>query len=43
MIKAFQANNWHRANAATQLGISRSTLFRRIKKYGLPLKQIVRF
>jgi PAS domain S-box-containing protein len=37
--KALQANNWHRTKASIQLGISRSTLFRKIKKYGLPLKQ----
>ena len=43
IIKALQANNWHRTNAATQLGISRSTLFRKIKKYGLSLQQTARF
>lgn len=37
LIKALRANNWHRLNAATQLGMSRSTLFRKIKKYGLTL------
>ena len=41
--KALQANNWHRTKASIQLGISRSTLFRKIKKYGLQLKQNGRF
>jgi transcriptional regulator of acetoin/glycerol metabolism len=39
IMKVLQANNWHRLNAATQLGMSRSTLFRKIKKYGLIMTQ----
>ena len=43
IINALQSTNWHRSYAAAKLGISRSTLFRRIKKHGLILKQNVRY
>ena len=43
IIKALQATNSHRTNTAELLGMSRSTLFRKIKKYGLSLKQTVHF
>jgi len=40
IIKALKSNNSHRANTAAQLGMSRTTLFRKIKEYGLKLKQM---
>lgn len=43
IINALQSTNWHRSCAAAKLGISRSTLFRRMKKHGLKLKQNVRY
>jgi len=43
IINALQSTNWHRSCAAAKLGISRSTLFRRMKKHGLELKQNVRY
>jgi len=43
IINALQSTNWHRSCAAEKLGISRSTLFRRMKKHGLILKQNVRY
>ncbi|MFO7884889.1 MAG: sigma 54-interacting transcriptional regulator [Desulfobacteraceae bacterium] len=42
IVTALQSTHWHRNHAAGQLGISRSTLYRRMKKYGLDLKQNVR-
>ncbi|CCK80981.1 sigma-54 interaction domain-containing protein [Desulfobacula toluolica] len=35
ILKTLKKNNWHRINTAAQLGITRSTLFRKINKYGL--------
>jgi len=43
IVNALQSTNWHRSCAAEKLGISRSTLFRRMKKHGLILKQNVRY
>ena len=37
---ALQRNNWHRMKTADQLGMSRSTLFRKMNKYGLTLKHL---
>ncbi|MGM0656857.1 MAG: helix-turn-helix domain-containing protein [Thermodesulfobacteriota bacterium] len=38
-----QSTNGHRSCAAQKLGISRSTLFRRMKKHGLVLRQNVQY
>jgi transcriptional regulator with PAS, ATPase and Fis domain len=43
IINALQSTNGHRSCAAQKLGISRSTLFRRMKKHGLILKQNVQY
>jgi len=43
IINALQSTNWHRSCAAEKLGISRSTLFRRMKKHGLILTQNVQY
>lgn len=43
IVNALQSTNWHRSCAAEKLGISRSTLFRRMKKHDLILKQNVRY
>jgi transcriptional regulator with PAS, ATPase and Fis domain len=43
IINALQSTNGHRSYAAKKLGISRSTLFRRMKKHGLILKQNVQY
>jgi transcriptional regulator with PAS, ATPase and Fis domain len=43
IINALQSTNGHRSCAAQKLGISRSTLFRRMKKHGLILKQSVQY
>jgi len=43
IINALQSTNGHRSCAAKKLGISRSTLFRRMKKHGLILKQNVQY
>ncbi|MCP3876654.1 MAG: PAS domain S-box protein [Desulfobacteraceae bacterium] len=40
ILKALKANNSHRANTAAQLGMSRTTLFRKIKEYDLKLKHM---
>lgn len=43
IIEALKTNNWHRIDTAAQLGISRSTLFRRLRKYGLLLKHTAQY
>ncbi|WP_246293824.1 sigma-54 interaction domain-containing protein [Desulfobacter latus] len=43
IVNALQSTNGHRSCAAAKLGISRSTLFRRMKKHGLILKQNVQY
>ncbi|MDM8539292.1 sigma-54 dependent transcriptional regulator, partial [Desulfobacterales bacterium HSG17] len=43
IIDALKTNNWHRLNTAAQLGISRSTLFRKLKKYRLLLKHTAQY
>lgn len=40
IIKALKSNDSHRANTAAQLGMSRTTLFRKIKEHGLKLKHM---
>ncbi|HIJ57823.1 MAG TPA: hypothetical protein HPQ03_17100 [Deltaproteobacteria bacterium] len=35
VLQALQINNWHRDNTAHALGIERTTLWRKMKKYGL--------
>ena len=40
IINALKRNNFNRLAAAKDLGIHKSTLFRKIKKYGIPLPEI---
>lgn len=35
LIQSLRIHNWHRANTAAALGIDRTTLWRKMKKYGL--------
>jgi transcriptional regulator of acetoin/glycerol metabolism len=35
ILQALNANQWHRARTARQLGIDRRTLFRKMKRYEL--------
>jgi len=35
IIKALEKNRWHKEKTASELGISRRTLFRKLKNYGL--------
>jgi DNA-binding NtrC family response regulator len=38
VVAALEENGWHAGRAATALGIGRTTLFRRLKEYGVSLK-----
>lgn len=35
ILKVLHKNQWHRARAASELGISRNTLYRKMKQYGI--------
>ena len=35
LIQTLRIHNWHRGNTASALGIERTTLWRKMKKYGL--------
>ena len=35
ILNVLHKNQWHRARAASELGISRNTLYRRMKRYGI--------
>jgi transcriptional regulator of acetoin/glycerol metabolism len=37
LLRAIKANHWNMTYAARQLGMSRNTLYRKIKLHGLPL------
>lgn len=37
MIKVLEKMNWNQAKAAAELGISRSTLWRRLKEFGIKI------
>ena len=39
LIQVLQAHQWHRARAASVLGIDRRTLFRKMKSLGIPLPE----
>jgi transcriptional regulator of acetoin/glycerol metabolism len=38
LITALQTEHWNRGRAAAQLGISRNTLYRKLRKYGVVIK-----
>jgi transcriptional regulator of acetoin/glycerol metabolism len=38
IIDALAASRWNKRRAAAALGISRPTLYRRMKEYGIPMK-----
>jgi len=40
LIKELEANRWNVTITAERLGMSRSTLYRRLKKYGIPVTQL---
>ena len=35
LLKALKANNWNRQKTADQLGINRTTLYKKMKLYGI--------
>ena len=35
IVEALRRNNWHRHNTAVELGIDKSTLYRKMRKYGI--------
>ena len=37
ILAALKANNWNRQSTADQLGINRTTLYKKMKRYGLDL------
>ena len=37
LVNALKRNQWHRAQTARELGIHKSTLFRRIKSLGISI------
>jgi len=38
ILKALKDCNWNRSMAAEKLGVNRTTLYNKMKKYGIPLK-----
>ena len=37
LLRVIEKNDWVMSHVATQLGISRNTLYRKIKRHGIPL------
>ena len=37
LLRVIEKNDWIMSHVATQLGISRNTLYRKIKRHGIPL------